>query len=62
MAKYNVFIGIDDALYAQVDADNETEAMRIVREEMTFEDILESRGLRPSEVSHYVDGVDKVED
>lgn len=62
MAKYNVFIGIDDVLYAQVDADSEIEAMRVVQEEMTFEDILENRGLRPSEVGYYIDGVDKVED
>lgn len=35
MAKYRVFISIDDVLYAEVDADNETEAMRIVQEEVT---------------------------
>lgn len=62
MAKYRVFIGIDDVLYAEVDADNVAEAVRIVQEEMTFEDILEYRGLQPSEISHYADDVNRVED
>lgn len=57
MAKYDVYIWVENGFSVTVDAKNEEDAERIVKDELTFADIFETSGMHLSEIDYIVDEV-----
>lgn len=59
MAKFDLYLLVDNMFCVTVDAENSEDAERIVQEEMTFADVLEASGVSLSEICYSVDEVNE---